>query len=139
MITEQMREVVPRATRALKTLGNKPITPRQHALLDYSNSLFLALAPQLFRLTGMTARLAAAQSLMEASVNLLSDTPVALKRVIPFQTHRAIDKWTGVALLAAALATDGARNRRNFRFAISQVILGAVVYNLTDWDGDAER
>ena len=134
-----MNAVMPAASRALETLRNKPITPRQHTIADYSNGALVGAAPQLFGLTGTTARLAAAYASIETAVNLLSDTPLGAKRVIPFRTHRAIDKWTGLAFLAAALATDGWRTRRNLRFVISQAILGTVMYNLTDWDADPDR
>ena len=134
-----MNAAIPAASRALETLRNKPITPRQHTISDYSNGAMVGAAPQLFGLTGTTARLAIAYALIETAVNLLSDTPLGVKRVIPFRTHRVIDKWTGLAFLAAALATDGLRNRRNRRFVIGQAILGTAVYNLTDWNADTDR
>ena len=122
MITEKMKALTPDVSGAVGALRSRPITPRQHAMLDYSNSALVGAAPQLFGLSGATARLAAAYASIETAVNLLSDTPLGVKRVIPFRTHRAIDKWTGLAFLAAALAptecaiaaTSGSSSARQF-------------------------
>lgn len=60
-------------------------------------------------------------------------------RAISFPVHRTIDKWTGAALLVAALATDGLRNRRNLQFVAGQALVGMLAYNLTDWNADPDR
>jgi hypothetical protein len=119
-------------------LTAKPITPYRHGLVDLANAALLAAAPTAFKLTGTTSLLVRVFGVTETAVNSLSDTPLAAKRAIPFRTHRAIDKWSGLGLLAVALATDGLRNRRNLQFVAAQALLGFAVYNLTDWDANPD-
>ena len=137
-IAERTKRILPDTDRALATLNAKPITPSGHAMLDLFNAALLGIAPTAFELRGTTPQLVRAYATIETVVNALSDTPLAAKRVIPFRTHRLIDKWAGLAFLAAALATDGLRNRRNLAFVAGQALLGFAVYNLTDWDADSD-
>ena len=135
---EKVQSVLPTRNGAAATLTAKPITPYRHGLLDLANAALLAAAPTAFKLTGTTSLLARVLGVTETAVNSFSDTPLAVKRAIPFTTHRLIDKWSGLGLLAVALATDGLRNRRNLQFIAAQALLGFAVYNLTDWDANPD-
>ncbi|HEX8280600.1 MAG TPA: hypothetical protein VF551_04430 [Chthoniobacterales bacterium] len=138
VLAEKIKSVLPKRETALASLSAKPITPYRHALVDLFNVAVLAAAPTAFKLSGTTSQLVRVFGATEAAVNWVSDTPLAVKRALPFRMHRAIDKWSGLGFLAAALATDGLRSRRNLQFVIAQALLGFAVYNLTDWDADTD-
>jgi hypothetical protein len=138
LLTKKVKSVLPTRDGAAATLSAKPITPYRHGLFDLANVALLAAAPTAFKLTGTTSLLTRVFGAMEATVNSFSDTPLAVKRAIPFETHRAIDKWSGLGLLAVALATDGLRNRRNLQFVTAQALLGFAVYKLTDWSANPD-
>jgi hypothetical protein len=76
---------------------------------------------------------------MQLATNALSDTPVALHRLIPFPVHGLIEKYTGPAFAAAALMTDGTESKQNLSFVIGQTLLATTIYNLTDYQADPDE
>src|SRR4051812_29790762 len=99
------------------------ITPRQHGILDYFQSAFLIVAPTLLGLGGVTAGVVRSFGVAQAVMNSLSDTPVAVRRLIPFPMHGALEKWGGIASLALALFADG-RAGRNRDFLAAYTLIG---------------
>ena len=120
------------------TLDRPPITPRQHGIIDYFQSVLLLGAPTVFGLTGATAGLVRSFGAVQAVTNALSDTPVAVRRVVPFPLHGSLEKWGGLATLMLALLTNGTR-RRNLAFLLGHALLATTVYNLTDYNGNPDE
>jgi hypothetical protein len=115
-----------------------PITPRQHTLVDYFQSAALVVAPELLGLRGTTAKLVRAFGVLQAVTNALTDSSASFRRVIPAPRHAAIEKWSGFAVLAAALLTDGLKPG-NRGFLIGQALLASTIFNLTDYHGNPDR
>jgi hypothetical protein len=114
-------------------VNRKPITPKEHCLIDYFQSAFLIAAPALFGLSGVSAKLVLSFGLVQAVTNALSDTPVGVYRLIPMPVHGSIEKWGGPACLAIAFLSDGAR-QQNARFLLFHGLLATTIYNLTDYN-----
>lgn len=114
----------------------KPISPRTHGILDYSTVAATALAPTLLDFPRNATALAAGLAGSYLGLSMLTDYPLAAKRVVPFKGHGIAEGVIGLALPALPYALGFARHRaaRNFFFGLAA--LTAVVAALTDWSGD---
>jgi hypothetical protein len=72
-----------------------------------------------------------------AVYNALTDQPLAVKKVIPYQTHYRIDV-ANVALLALLTLHKSIRSdKRALRFHLGLVSLAALNILITDWKAKA--
>jgi hypothetical protein len=118
----------------LEILVRKPISPRIHGILDYTTSFAVAAAPFLF---GMPRR---ARVLFESlaggytSLSSVTDYPVSLKRLVPFNAHGATELAIAAALpmMPKALGFSRDRAARNLCFGLTA--LTVLVASLTDWN-----
>jgi hypothetical protein len=112
----------------------KPISPRLHGVLDYSTSAAVALAPRLLDFPAPARQLCDALATGYTGLSTLTDYPMGVKRVVPFQAHGAAELALGAALPAAPwlLGFSQHRGARNFFFGLTA--LTVVVAALTDWD-----
>jgi hypothetical protein len=117
----------------------KPITPFAHGVMDYATVATVAAAPKLMRLSGRAAATCYALAGGYAMLSMLTDYPLAAKRVIPFKAHGIAEGAIGALLPAAPFLLDFASQRRarNLCFALAAVT--GVVAALTDWDKQSER
>lgn len=113
---------------------NKPITPRVHGVLDYATAAATLLAPRLFGFPKSAAALCYALGGGYTGLSLITNYPLAAKRLVPFKAHGVVEGLIGVALpaLPAALGFSRHRAARNFVFGLTA--LTAVVAALTDWN-----
>ena len=112
------------------------ITPKAHALVDYTNVAVFLISAGLFWRRNKRAALGALISGGAAlAVNLLTDYPGGVKRVIPFRRHRDID--FGLAALSATmpefLAFDDDPERK---FFIAEGTVISAVTELTQFPGE---
>jgi hypothetical protein len=117
----------------------KPITPYTHGLIDYSTVAMLTAAPKLMRLDRRAASACYALAGGYAMLSMLTDYPLAAKRVVPFKAHGVAEAVIGALLPALPFALDFASKprARNLFFALAAVT--GVVSALTDWDKQSER
>ena len=113
----------------------KPITPRTHGVLDYTTSVATAAAPELFDFPPPARALCYALAGGYTALSLVTDYPLAAKRVVPFKGHGVAEGVIGMVLPALPWALGFSRHRaaRNFCFGLTAIT--AVVAALTDWDG----
>jgi hypothetical protein len=73
------------------------------------------------------------------ALSMLTDYPLAAKRMVPFKAHGVAEAVIGAALpaLPYALGFGSQRRARNVFFGLTA--LTAVVSALTDWDKRSER
>lgn len=116
----------------------KPISPTVHGVLDYATVLATAAAPTLFRFPRDAARLAYGLAGGYLTLSLLTDYPLAARRVIPFRAHGATEGMIGAALPTMPRALHFSRNRAARNFFVGLTALTAVVAALTDWDAKPE-
>lgn len=114
---------------------NKPIGPRAHGVLDYATALATAAAPTALAFPQPAAALCYTLAGGYAGLALVTDYPLAAKRLVRFPAHGAAEVLIGAVLPALPWALGFSKHRaaRNFCFALTAVT--AVVAVLTDWEG----
>lgn len=112
----------------------KPLTPTTHAALDYTLGATLLTAPHLLRLTRGARAFFGAFGAVAIGVNALTDSPLGVRRVIPWRTHRAIDLASDPVFAVLPVVTGIAKDprARALWLAASATLAAAVV--LTDWE-----
>ncbi|MBV8051650.1 MAG: hypothetical protein JOZ80_10705 [Acidobacteriaceae bacterium] len=124
-------------------LATKPIpraiSPRTHAIIDYAmvGSLFVS-AALFWRRSKRAAVAALIAGGAELAVNLLTNYPGGVKKVINFETHREIDLGLGAmtATLPEFLAFTDERERK---FFLAEGAMITAISQLTRFPDKARR
>jgi hypothetical protein len=123
------------ATRTALSSGRKPISPAQHALLDYSvAATFLWYSARAFRRGHRPAgTLALVNGVMVLGMSLLTNYPGGAYRTLSFRSHRTGD------IVQAALAGLGPLLMRferdaEARYFYGQALSEVGVISATDWN-----
>jgi hypothetical protein len=123
--------------KAISKIKNmkKPISPKTHVVLDYATVVATAAAPKLFGFPEQAARLAYGLAGGYLGLSMLTNYPLAVKRLIPFKAHGATEGVLGLALpaLPKLLGFEDDRAARNFFLGLTALTF--VVASLTDWRG----
>lgn len=111
----------------------KIISPRFHGILDYLTVLTCLLAPSIFEFSRTPATISYALGISYLIISLLTDYPLAAKRLIPFSIHGLIELVSAPLLFGAPwlLSFSNEPRARNFFIALALVTL--VVWVLTDF------
>jgi hypothetical protein len=118
---------------------DKPLTPRIHAALDYGLGATLLTVPHLLGLSRRAKVFFGAFGALATVVNAFTDTPLSVRRVIPFRTHRTIDLATDPLYVAVPLLTGIAGEPRARALWLGSTALLAGSVALTDWDAPTDR
>src|SRR3954467_11757413 len=105
----------------------KPITPFAHGVVDYATVGMVAAAPRLLRLSEPAARTCYALAGTYAALSMLTDYPLAVKRVVPFKGHGATEAIIGAALPALPWAFGFGSERRARNLFIGLAGLTAIM------------
>ncbi|HEV2530003.1 MAG TPA: hypothetical protein VGT61_16275 [Thermomicrobiales bacterium] len=119
-------------------MANRPISPATHGLIDYGLGVVNTVGPRLLGLQGKAAMIAAVTALAHVSLNALTDQRYAVRRIIPFQGHRAAETVGVPALIVTALATGVLKEPRARLFYGGLFLALGTVYALTDWNATPE-
>jgi hypothetical protein len=115
----------------------KPISPAQHAVLDYGvAATFFALGISLQSRHRPAATLAFVNGAMVLAMSLLTDYPGGVWRKLSFKTHRTGD-IVQAALAAAGPALFGFGSDPEARYFYGQAASEVGVIAATDWDAAA--
>jgi hypothetical protein len=114
-------------------MNNKPVTPAMHGIIDYVFSGIQLAAPPLLGLNKTAAGTYMALGAGFLAVNALTDTPVAIKPVLSFETHQKADTGflAGLALLTAPRFIRN--DKRALVFHFSFLAVAVTHYILTDY------
>jgi hypothetical protein len=117
---------------------DKPLSPTAHAALDYGLGATLLTVPHVLGLSRRSRVFFGGFGALATVVNALTDTPLSLRRVIPFRTHRIIDLATDPLYLVVPVLSGIVREprARTLWLATTALLAGAVA--LTDWDAQAD-
>ena len=113
--------------------GMKPISPARHTVVDVLFCVFMALAPSLLGFGGTPATLCYALAGGYFVFSMLTNTPTAPVRVIPFRIHGAAEVVAGLALLAAPWLFGFADVPSAKWTFVGAGIVTFVVFSLTQW------
>jgi hypothetical protein len=117
----------------------KPITPFAHGILDYATSAAVVAAPHLLHFPATAARACYTLAASYTSMSLMTDYPLALKRVLPFKAHGVTESVIGAFLPALPWMLGFGRHKAARNFFIGLTALTAVVAAATDWNKESER
>ena len=112
----------------------KPLSPTAHAALDYGLGATLLTAPHLLGLSRRSRVFFGVFGAVATAVNALTDSPLGVRRVIPWRTHRVIDLAADPLYVALPLVTGIAREPRARALWLGSTALLATSVLLTDWD-----
>jgi hypothetical protein len=118
----------------------KPIDGRRHGMMDYATVAATAAAPTALGFPRSAEGLAYGLAAGYLGLSLLTDYPLAAKRVVPFRGHGAAEVAIGAALpfLPWLLGFSESRRARNFFLGLTAVTAATAL--LTDWSAnDADR
>ena len=117
---------------------DKPLSPTTHAALDYALGATLLTAPHALGLSRRARVFFGAFGALAGVVNALTDTPLSIRRVIPFRTHRLIDLATDPLYLTVPVLSGIVRERRAAALWLATTALLAGSVALTDWDAPTD-
>lgn len=112
----------------------RPISPGQHAVLDYGvAATFFAMSARFGPHHRAASALAALNGAMVLGMSLLTDYPGGVYRRLSFRTHRTGDVvQAGLAAIGPVLL--GFANKPEARFFYGQALSEVGVIAATDWD-----
>ena len=117
----------------------KPIRPEMHVAADYALAGVLLLAPSLLRLNWRARLTSYLFGGTVAAVTALTDTPLAVKRVIPFPVHGQLDKYTMPVFMTLPRLIGATRGvvAGGFFNVVAGLLVGS--YAMTAWDADPDE
>ncbi len=120
-------------------MSTKPFSPKQHGLNDYGFVALQLLVPPLLGFNKKAVKLYRFLGFNLLTYNALTDTPVGIRPVISYQTHKKIDIANVAGLAAATLLPVIRKEKKVLAFHLGFVALAAVNILLTDWDADTHQ
>jgi hypothetical protein len=115
-------------------MTTKPIGPTAHGLIDYAFVTLQALAPTLFDLREPARSIAYGFALSQGLLNMLTDHPVGVKRVVPLRVHGQLEVPFVPALLVVPLLAGALKQRNARRYFLSFFAIAATNFVLTDYN-----
>lgn len=114
-------------------MAPKLLSPTVHAALDYGLGAALMTLPRALGLNRRSTVFFGAFGAVAVVVNALTRTPLGVRPLIPFRTHRTVDLAADPVFLTLPLVIDIAREprARALWLASSALLVGNVL--LTDW------
>lgn len=114
----------------------KPISTRQHGVVDYVTSASLLAMSRRLRASRRVAGLLGASAVSVLSMSAMTNYELGLVRVVPMKVHLAIDMVTGATFLAASLLfRDESREARQVLAGLG--LMSALVTLLTQTESTA--
>ena len=120
-------------TRALDIPTNRPISPGQHAVLDYGVAATFFAMSVAMRRHRPAAALAVANGVMVLGMSLLTDYPGGVYRKLSFRGHRTGD-IVQAALAGLGPVIFGFAGDREAKFFYGQACSEVGVIAATDWN-----
>jgi hypothetical protein len=117
----------------------KTIDPATHAALDYSLSAAQFLGPELLGLGVRANVIGTLFGALYGATSALTDTPLAVKPVIPFATHGKLE-LPSIAAMAVVPWITGAMKRPTAKlFFMSCIGMALANYAMTDFGDSGEQ
>lgn len=117
----------------------KPISPSQHALIDYAYTGMQLMGPAAFGINDEAARTYQALSTGFLATNALTDTPYGLKGMIPFKNHQKADMGFLAGLSLLTFSKTIRKDKRTLAFHLGMLSMAAINYFLTDYNKDSQK
>lgn len=114
----------------------KKMTPVQHGYLDYLTVVIFLAAPFVLNLTGMASAFAYVLAGIHLVMTLLTDFPLSVYKLIPFEIHGWVERGVGpvLILMPFVFGFTGAA----IAFYVTMGIVIVVVGMMTDYGHSGE-
>lgn len=113
----------------------KPISPDDHILIDYVFVAAILAAPSVLGFKGAARAVCYGIGATAGTLVALSDSPKAVKPLIPMKVHGALDAPFVPALVAVPLACGAMKKPKERWFFISYCLGALTNFLLTDYEG----
>lgn len=120
-------------------VGMKPIKPAAHTIVDYLFCTVTALAPTMLGFGGVPATLCYGVAVGYLVFSLLTNTPTAPFRLIPFRVHGMVEIAAGFLLLFVPWLFGFSENVPARAFFAGAGLVTFGVYFLTEWREEPVR
>ena len=117
----------------------KPFSPARHTVVDVLFCIATACAPSVLGFGGLPAIVCYWIAGGYFVFSMLTNTPLAPLRVIPFRVHRGVEIVAGLGLIALPWLLRFQENDRAKWFFVGAGIVTFIVFALTDWREEPKR
>jgi hypothetical protein len=111
----------------------KLIGRKAHALTDYGFTLGQWVLPEIIGMNKQAVNLYRILGSNLLAYNVITNQPLAFKKVIPYRTHYLIDVGNVGLLVLLTFHKSIRRDKRALRFHLGLVALAALNIVITDW------
>lgn len=111
----------------------QPIGPKLHGAIDYGFFSIQMLAPSLFGLKGTARTLCYAFGASQGILNIFTNQPLALKKIVPFRIHGQLETPFVPSLLLLPYLSGALKERNARPYFISFFGIALANYLLTDY------
>ncbi len=115
----------------------KPITPLRHGLVDYVAFAAMVILPGLLRLPPQARTASYTLAGINLLVDVLTDYPLAVRRLIPFPVHGTVELASGPAFLAIPALLGGLKTSTSRNYFLGLLGMVVLANRLTDWKASA--
>jgi hypothetical protein len=123
----------------LKHMNTKPVLPKMHGVIDYSFGVIQAVVPAMLKLSSQNQNVYRAIGTGFAAMNMVTDTPVGVKKYLSFKTHQKADATFLVGLSLLTFANGIRNHKRSLYFHLAFLGTAIFHYALTDYNAKNHR
>lgn len=117
----------------MKLLTKRGLTPRVHGMVDYAACAAMLLLPGRLGLSAPAQKASQAFALSYLGVTVLTDFPLAVKRMIPFPVHGQIELLSAPLLLLTPQLIDREAGKSEHYYFQGLTLMVLTAYLSTDW------
>ena len=117
----------------MKLMTEKPISPKWHALIDYALVGSLLTLPSLLGMNKKAKRIYAAEALVLLPYVALTKQPVAIKGLIPMETHGKIDPFNVAQFALQTFFKPFRKSKKELIFNVAFTAIAGLTVLLTDY------
>lgn len=114
-------------------MSDKPINAENHALIDYVFTGVQFVGPLALGLSDEASKTYQALGTGFLAVNALTDTPLGVKRMIPFENHEKADIGFLAGLSILTFSKPIREDKKALCFHLGMLTMAAANYFLTDY------
>ena len=120
-------------------MKSKPVSPELHCIIDYILVGSLLTVPTLLGFNKKVKAIYTAEALALLGYVALTDSPVALKPLIPFPVHGKIDPFNVGQFALQSFLKPFRKDKKALFFNIAFTAAAGVTVLLTNWAGSTKR
>jgi len=117
-------------------MNTKPISPKTHALIDYALVGCLLTLPSLLGLSKKVKTAYAVEAFFLLPYIALTKQPIAVKGLIPFETHGKIDPFNVAQFAIQSFTRPFRKSKKALTFNLIFTAVAGLTVLLTDWSGE---